>query len=194
MQNLLLTYLNDSTVSSITVFKKLVAAIRPDDVNEVIEAEQKLMRLQTYLEKDEALRIAFAKRLTTLIGEARQSELFTNVTAVSRSSFFPELRKLAFYKILPPYFDEQDLSDIVHLIFSGNDDYKWFCNINSNVMARFIKAVGIIPSAQLHNENYVVTELLDDLYLLSQVITSLSIDSHIIKNFKELIKIGRAHV
>ena len=49
MQNLLLNYLNHSIASSATVFKKLVAVIRPDDVNEVIEAKQKLMRLQTYL-------------------------------------------------------------------------------------------------------------------------------------------------
>ncbi|MBK7854248.1 MAG: hypothetical protein IPJ79_04475 [Bacteroidetes bacterium] len=105
------------------------------------DTENKIMRLQTLLERDEHLRAAFAKRITALVGEARQSELFTNVTAVSRSGFFGELRKLAFYKILPPYFDINQLSDILHIIFNERNDYKWFCEVSNHILVRFVKAV-----------------------------------------------------
>lgn len=190
MQDILINYLNDASVSSAAVFKKIIAVVRPANVEDVQEAENKIMRLQTLLERDEQLRIAFAKRLTSLIGEARQSELFTNVTEVSRSGFFGELRKLAFYKILPPHYDVNQLSDILHIIFSERNDYKWFCEISNHILVRFVKSVRIIPSSQLPNEHYIVEELMDDLYLLSQVISTLSMDSHIIKNFNELLTIS----
>jgi site-specific recombinase len=190
MQDILINYLNDTSVSSIDVFKKIIAVIRPANVNDVQEAENKIMRLQTLLERDGQLRAAFAKRLTALVGEARQSELFTNVTAVSRSGFFGELRKLAFYKLLPPFYDINQLSDILHMIFSEANDYKWFSEVSNHVLVRFIKAIGVIPSAQLPNEHYIVIELMDDLYLLSQVISTLSMDSHIIKNFNELLTVN----
>ncbi|MBK7854249.1 MAG: hypothetical protein IPJ79_04480 [Bacteroidetes bacterium] len=40
------------------------------------------------------------------------------------------------------------------------------------------------------NEHYIVEELTDDLYLLTQVIATLSMDSHIIKNFNELLTVN----
>jgi len=180
-----LLQLKNSNVSSKNIFKNLVATIRPSRSDDFKVAELRLSILQNEIENNPELKAAFAHRITSLIGNARQSKLFTHLTAVGRSAFFTELRTLAFYKILPPSYDELELSDLIHLIFNKQSDYKWFCDMDSQILANFIKSAGIIPSSELPASHRIVQELLDDLYLLTQVITSLSIDSHIIKNFNE---------
>ena len=78
-----LLQLKNNNVSSKDIFKNLISSIRPSSGDDVKVAELRLSILQKEIENNTEIKNAFANRLTTHIGNARQSELFTNVTAVS---------------------------------------------------------------------------------------------------------------
>lgn len=183
----LLDEFKQQQLSALEVYRGIIDAIRPSKEKNSREAEQKIKELNLFLNKNPELKKIFSSGLVSLVGEANQTELFTHVTALSRSGFFAELRKLVLYKILPPVENAQELGFIIRAVFYRKKDYEWVSQIDDKVLADFIYAAGIIPSSMLPTQHYITQELLDDLHLLTQVVTALSVDTSIIKNFDELL-------
>lgn len=171
------------------LFSRLFDKIRPSDPNNNDYALKKLSLLSEALNADEALKIAFNRKLIAMIGEARQSALLTQTNLLSRRGLFSELRKRAFYKILPNSYDDKELSGIVNIIFYKKTDWIWINEIPTDKLANFLIDLGVIPSSDLPVAHYIVQEIINDVYVLSQVITSLSIDSSIVKNFESVLTI-----
>ncbi len=171
------------------LFSRLFDQIRPSDPHNIAYALKKLTVLSNILHADETLKTAFLKKLIAMVGESRQSELLTQTNLLSRRGLFTELRKRTFYKILPNITDDKELTGIVNIIFYKKTDWIWINEIPTDKLAGFLIDLGIIPSSDLPVEHYIVQELLNDIYILSQVITSLSIDKNIVKNFDSVLTI-----
>ncbi len=168
-------------------FRNIVKAVRPQPFSQNQPTAFALIQLQDILSNNESLRIAFTSKLVSFIGQARQTEVFTHVTALSRTGFIRDLRRLLFYKVLAPIENHQELGTIVRKVFNNKNDVDWINAIPADDLALFFKQIGIIPPGQLPSTHYIIQELLDDLLLLTQMITSLSMDADIIRNFPELL-------
>jgi site-specific recombinase len=124
-----------------------------------------------------------------MIGDSRQSELLTQTNLLSRRGLLHELRKRTFYKFLPNELDENELSGIVNIIFHKKTDWIWINGIPTDKLANFLIDMGVVPSSDLPVEHTIVQEILNDIYILSQVITALSIDRNIVKNYEAVLTI-----
>ncbi|HEY0029127.1 MAG TPA: hypothetical protein VGC65_00100, partial [Bacteroidia bacterium] len=171
------------------LFSALFDKIRPSDPRNSEFALKKLFLLGELLNSEPELKQAFNRKLVTMVGNARQSALLTQTNLLSRKGLFHELRKRAFYKILPELSDEKELAGIVNIIFYKKTDWIWISDIPSDRLAAFLMDIGIVPSSDLPVEHFMVQEVLNDVYILSQVITALSIDKNIVKNFDEVLNI-----
>ena len=171
------------------LFSQLFDKIRPSDPNNSDYALKKLALLSDILNEDKELKIAFNKKLIAMIGKAKQSALLTQTNLLSRRGLFSELRKRAFYKLLPNIYDDKELSGIVNIIFYKKTDWIWINDIPTDKLACFFMDLGVVPSSDLPIDHYIVREILNDVYVLSQVITSLSIDRSIVKNFESVLTI-----
>ncbi len=174
-------------ISAIDVFKNIVDLIRPSKNGDHSSAEKKINDFGSLLNTHPELKQIFAAALTQMVGNANQTELFTHVTALSRKSFFGELRKLLLFKLLPPVEDSRELGVIIRSVFNEKKDFEWLALIDDRSLAIFMQDAGIIPPGKLATDHYIIQELLDDTQLLSQIITALSVDTEIIKNFDELL-------
>ena len=75
------------------------------------------------------------------------------------------------------------------LFFIKKTDWIWINEIPTDKLANFLIDLAIVPSSDLPVDHYIVQEILNDIYVLSQVITSLSIDRNIVKNFDAVLTI-----
>jgi site-specific recombinase len=171
------------------LFSRLFDKIRPSNPQNSDYALAKLSVLSKLLNSDKELKEAFKKKLVAMVGESQQSALLTQTNLLSRRGLFSELRKRTFYKLLPNITDDKELSGIVNIIFYKKTDWIWISEIPTDKLANFLIDLGIVPSSDLPIEHYIVQEILNDIYILSQVITSLSIDRSIVKNFTEVLTI-----
>ena len=171
------------------LFSRLFDTIRPSDPYNSEYALKKMALLSEVLNTDKNLKLAFNKKLIATVGEAKQSALLTQTNLLSRRGLFSELRKRTFYKMLPNVYDDKELSGIVNIIFYKKTDWIWINEIPTDKLANFLIDLGVIPSSDLPVEHYIVQEIINDVYVLSQVITSLSIDSSIVKNFETVLTI-----
>jgi site-specific recombinase len=171
------------------LFSSLFDQIRPSNPNDSEYALKKLALLSEILNRDKDRKNAFRKKLVAMIGDAHQSSLFTQTNLLSRRGLFSELRKRTFYKILPNITNDKELSGVVNIIFYKKTDYIWINDIPTDKLANFLIELGIVPSSDLPVDHVIVKEILNDIYVLSQVITSLSINQNIVKNFEEVLLI-----
>ena len=169
------------------LFSQLFDKIRPSDPGNSEYALKKLTLLSELLNSDKELKTAFNKKMIAMIGEAKQSALLTQTNLLSRRGLFSELRKRTFYKILPNIYDDKELSGIVNIIFYKKTDWIWINEIPTEKLADFLMDLGVVPSSELPVDHYIVQEILNDVYVLSQVITSLSIDKSIVTNFESVL-------
>lgn len=171
------------------LFSQLFDKIRPSDPNNSEYALKKMALLSELLNADPELKTAFNKKMIAMVGEAKQSALLTQINLLSRRGLFSELRKRTFYKLLPNIYDDKELSGIVNIIFHKKTDWIWINEIPTDKLANFLIDIGVIPSSDLPVDHYIVQEIINDVYILSQVITSLSIDRNIVKNFETVLTI-----
>lgn len=171
------------------LFSRLFDKIRPSNPDNSLYALKKLSLLSEILNTDPELKKAFCKKLVAMVGDAHQSALFTQTNLLSRRGLFSELRKRSFYKLLPNITNDKELSGVVNIVFYKKTDYIWINDIPTDKLANFLIDLGIVPSSDLPVDHEIVQEILNDIYILSQVITSLSIDRNIVKNFQEVLTI-----
>jgi site-specific recombinase len=171
------------------LFTDLIDKIRPSNPHNIEFALKKIAVLRELLNADKNFKNNFSKKLVTLIGNAQQSAFLTQINLLSRRGLLTELRKRTFYKILPNITDDKELSGILNTIFYKKTDWIWINEIPTDLWADFLMDLGITPSSELPVNHYIVQEILNDIYILSQVITSLSIDKNIAKNFESVLTI-----
>lgn len=165
----------------------LVEKIRPNDPDNSFYASQRIRDIILVLKEDRSLCDKFRSNIVDIVVLSKQSELYTQVNLISRGTFFSEIKKRIFRKLLPVEPDLSTLRGIINKIFYKRNDHVWLNGIPDELYAEFIEVLGIKHPSQLHTEDQVVDELLNDVYILSQVICSLSIDQNIIKNFDHVL-------
>jgi len=168
---------------------QLVDTIRPKTFADFTYSIKKLKELKEIIESDEQLQQAFVSGLVDFIGKSKQSELFTQVNLLSRGTLLSEMRKRLFQKVLPLENDVSTLRGIINTVFYKKTDHEWLEKIPDQVIVDVFISLKIIPPSGLDTKHYIVDELLNDIYILSQVITSLSIDKNIVKNFDNVLAI-----
>jgi site-specific recombinase len=188
MKEVLLQFIEKDS-DKLSLLVKLIDDIRPKTFDDFTYSVKKIKELREIIDTDEQLKKEFASQLIIFIGNSKQSELFTQVNLLSRGTLLSEIRKRLFQKILPAENDTSTLRGIINTIFYKKKDYDWLEKIPDEVIVDLLISLKIIHPSELDSKHFIVDELLNDIYILSQVITSLSIDKNIVKNFDSVLAI-----
>jgi site-specific recombinase len=187
MKEIVYQIADSSNSDKLSLFVKLIDCIRPASLRDSSSAYYQLTNLKQILSEDSHLRKGFKSAFIDILVNTKQSELFTQVNLISRRSLLAEIRKRLFRKILPLESDASTLRGIINIIFYKKDDYKWLGSIPNEYIVDLLTILEIKNPSELATDNKVVDELLNDIYILSQIISSLSIDWNIVKNFDAVL-------
>lgn len=188
MKDVLVQFIQKDS-DKLTLLVKLVEQIRPKNFDDFTYSIKKIKELREIIDADERLQKEFSSEFVSFIGNSKQSELFTQVNLLSRGTLLSEIRKRLFQKILPVENDTSTLRGIINTVFYKKKDYEWLEKIPDDVIVDLLISLKIIHLSELESKHLIVDELLNDIYILSQVITSLSIDKNIVKNFDKVLTI-----
>jgi site-specific recombinase len=187
MKEIVYQIADSSNSDKLSLFVKLIDCIRPISLRDPSTAYHQLTQLKQILSVDSQLSRGFKASMIELLVNTKQSELFTQVNLISRRSLISEIRKRLFRKILPLESDASTLRGVINIIFYKKDDYKWLNQIPNEYIIDLLAILDVKNPSELATDNKVVDELLNDIYILSQIISSLSIDWNIVKNFDAVL-------
>lgn len=165
---------------------KLANELRPARADNSEQAGNNLLALCYLLEQDPALRLGLRNYLLRVIGSRRQSHLYADVGIFDGTGFFTEMRQRLAWKILPPASNDNHFKDIFSQMFHEHDDWKWVQALDDSLWLRLINAMHfeeLDHKGVPHRADY---EILTALTTLSQRLTSLGLEPHLVRVFPEI--------
>ncbi|MDR0480349.1 MAG: site-specific recombinase, partial [Gallionellaceae bacterium] len=142
--------------ASITRLRDLINSLRPPAPDDIASAERNIWaevaRLTRYPD-DAAL---LKQDLQTLLSLPRQTPFYSETGIQSALGFWLELKRRINYRLLPPAFDDSQLSHVLARVFSRASDYQWVTQVNNDAWIELASAIGLHdmdpaePSANLY--------------------------------------------
>lgn len=170
-------------------FKSFIALLRPSDPRQVKQSVAKLAAVTQEISSDEVLNNLVSAKLSALVVSSKKAELFTQVHFLAATGLLSELRIRLFTKILPKVESPGELKGVINMAFYKRSDYTWLDLLPPEAVSEFLLSLNLTPLYELSPEEKIVDDLLSTIYIISQVICSLSIDVNIVKNYSEVLNI-----
>ncbi|MCW3083829.1 MAG: site-specific recombinase [Bacteroidetes bacterium] len=193
MTDQLTLILNKEQISAqnpLVFLRNFIDQLRPANPFKVSGTISKLASVTQQLQADEELNVIFSSKIAALVVESKKAELFTQVNFLASKGLLSELRLRLFTKILPKVESTGDLKGIINRVFHKRTDHIWLELLSAQAVNDFLLSLKITPVYELGPEQQVVDDLLSNIYIISQVICSLSIDVNIVKNYSEVLEIN----
>ena len=170
--------------------RSLVALLRPGGPRQLQHSVTVLSAITAQLRADPELNRIVSGKLSELIVASRKAEVFTQVHFLAAKGLLSELRIRLFTKLLPRLQSTAELKGVINTVFHRRNDYTWLEALPEQEVTAFLQCLDLRPLYRLGPEEKIVDELLSNIYIISQVICSLSIDVNIAKNYSEVLEIG----
>ena len=133
--------MSDANADPVQQFIALIAALRPDDAEDSVLANQRFSQLCEAIEADDVRRIALRRQMLALFAGRHQVSFFSDSGILPNSGFFSELWRRIVQRVLPAFSDPTYLKDCINLIFHQRDDYLWLAAIPGEIKMRFWQAL-----------------------------------------------------
>lgn len=168
--------------------RSLIAMLRPANVRQPQKGVVVLRALTAQLEADAELNNIVSAKLSEVITSSRKAELFTQVHFLAAKGLLSELRVRLFTKIIPKLQSTAELKGLINTAFHKRNDYIWLETLPEADVNAFLNCLALQPLYRQAPEEKMVDDLLSNIYIISQVICSLSIDVNIVKNYSEVLE------
>lgn len=161
----------------------LVAWIRAGGVE---KAAERLRLLTLELQKKTWHSHALSDLMGRIISRHSFLRLFTESGLVNEDAFLTQAKNRLFNRMLPVVYDDNDAVNLVDLLFSKRDDWKWVAAIPDEDWQAFFAEMKIREIFQLPRTHPLVIQLLNSIQILSLRITALGIKREILEKLPEL--------
>lgn len=152
-----------------------------------VEGAPKRLRLLTLeLQKKSWHSHALADLLGRVVSKHSFLRLFTESGLVNEDAFSTQVRNRLFNRILPVVYDDNDAVNLVDLLFSRRDDWKWVHAIPDEDWQAFFAQIEIREIYQLPRNHVLVTQLLNSIQIMSLRVTALGIKREILEKLPQL--------
>jgi site-specific recombinase len=163
----------------------LVNEIRPKNPDDWQGAEKKLYNLIIFLKEDQELAEALGGYLYRLLYDKKIIRLLTESGILSNDGFYKETARKISHSLLPPLYQDKDLSKILNAVFHKKTDYLWINKIPGQYWIELFNLAGRKEDSEDLNLVF-KKQLLNAILVLSQRITSLGLEPEIIDKIPEL--------
>jgi len=149
-------------------------------------AAERLRLLTLELQKRNWHSHALADLLGRVVSKHSFLRLFTESGLMNEDSFFTQVKNRIFNRILPVVYDDNDAVNLVDLLFSRRDDWKWVHAIPDEDWQAFFAQIEIREIYQLPRDHKLVLQLLNSIQIMSLRITALGIKREILEKLPQL--------
>ncbi|AXK38689.1 site-specific recombinase [Crenobacter cavernae] len=120
---------------------RLIAALRPDDADDVEQATKNVRALTFLLNREPDYRAALRSALLNLMGGTRQVALYTDVGTLSNEGFYPAFKRRVGERLLPPAKNPEYLKDVFGELFADRKDHRWVAALPRDVWSDLWRAL-----------------------------------------------------
>ncbi len=119
----------------------LVAELRPENPDQLEDAERRLRALCHLLETRSDLRRAVREAILGLSTETRHADLYASTGILPNTGFFTELFRRIGHKLLPEALDDERLRTRLRRIFPHASDARWVTGLGETAWLELIAAI-----------------------------------------------------
>lgn len=162
----------------------LVGLIRPAVASNVAIPRERFSWLSEILTADAHLAGKVARCFSQIFSRHSASKLLAESGIVSTRSFWSDLSAKLNRKLLPEYYPDEDVRQLLHRAFNRRTDYVWLSAISPSDWHRFMQCLRKADDGGLYTA--LVDSLYDSLIVLSQRITAIAYEPEIDSKLPEL--------
>ena len=172
---------------SIEFLTELIGKIRPDNPNDIKQAELKFQALLFQISQDRSSLFSLRKALLSQFIKTNIVQALTESGIVSGRGFVQELIKKIKHKLLPELLSPDNFLYVINKIFYKRSDHIWVEGMDVNLWKQFFEILGIQINL---TEPALIKQLQQSLQVLSYRITTLGLEkeiTHRYENFEDAI-------
>lgn len=172
---------------SIEYLTALIGKIRPDDANDIQQAELRFQALLFQMSQDKSALFSLRKALLSQFVKTNIVQALTESGIVSGRGFVQELVKKLKHKLLPELMAHDNFLYVINKIFYKRSDHIWVEGMNNNLWKQFFEVLGIQINL---TEPSLIKQLQQSLQILSYRITTLGLEkeiTHRYENFQDAV-------
>jgi site-specific recombinase len=172
---------------SLEFLTELIGKIRPDNSDDIGQAELQFRALLFQMSQDRTSLFSLRKALLSQFMKTNIVPALTESGIVSSRGFIQELIGKMKHKLLPELQAPDDFLYVINKIFYKRTDYKWVEGIESNLWKQFFEVLGIQINL---TEPALIKQLQRSLQVISYRITTLGLEkeiTHRYENFEDAV-------
>ena len=172
---------------SLEFLTELMAKVRPDDTNDIAQAETRFKALMYQISQDRSSLFSLRRALLSQFLKTNIVIALTENGIVSGRGFVQELTSKVKHKFIPVLQSKDDFLYVINKIFYKKTDHHWVEGIDRNLWVEFFELLGIQINL---TEPALIKQLHSALQLLSYRITTLGLEkeiTHRYENFETAI-------
>lgn len=159
----------------------LINEIRPQRAGDTEQAGNNMLALCYLLEQDVALRTGMRNYLLRVIGNRKQSHLYSDTGIFDGTGFFTELNQRLSWKLLPPAINDDHFKDIFSQMFNRFDDWKWINALDDSIWLRLVAAMHFEEMDASGMPRKPSLETLEAITTLSHRLTALGLEPNLVR-------------
>ena len=171
--------------SPVAPLASLLAALRPDDAGDFVQATSNLRALTYLLSRHPDYRDGLRRAMLDLLGNTRQVQLYTDTGLLSNEPFSTAIKRRIGERLLPPARSAHHLADQFGLIFNHPEDYRWVGSVAQEVWLELWQALAwaeLPPAAA----NPARLQLLEAVQVLTARITAIGLEPELVRVYPDI--------
>lgn len=177
----LLNYLDSNDGSIIEKITKIVDFIRPNNVEDIEDSLAAIEQITAYLKQNENIRTNISETLNLWIAESKISANIASLGILSKDGFKDETSRRFYNKFLPSAPKNGDFEYLFATIFYKNNDHIWVNAIEDEIWIALISTLLDNKELTLETKDYLFSELLYAVEILSIWIASEEFNENFIR-------------
>ncbi|MCD6060551.1 MAG: site-specific recombinase Gcr [Moraxellaceae bacterium] len=155
--------------------------LRPPCASNTEQASRNVLALCHLIEQSTVHGDGLRNYLLRVVGNRKQSDLYSDVGIFDGTGFFTELSQRMRWKVLPPAVNKSHFKDIFIDVFHKADDWIWVSAIDDGLWQHLIETLRLQESCDSPVSRRPLHEILDGIITLSHRLTALGLDTHLVR-------------
>ncbi len=168
---------------SIEFLSELIGKIRPDNPNDIQQAELKFQALLFQISQDRSSLFSLRKALLSQFLKTNIVQALTESGIVSGRGFVQELIKKVKHKLLPELMAPDNFLYVINKIFYKRSDHIWVEGMDVSLWKQFFEVLGIQINL---TEPALIKQLQQALQILSYRITTLGLEKEMTQRYENI--------
>lgn len=170
----------------IGLLHELVAALRPDKINDIAQATDNIRALCYVLNKQPGSKRALSTYLLQILVSRKLVHLLTDTGITQNTGFWGAGWQRMSEKFLPPLINDDYVKDIFGQLFNNVQDHQWVSGVADQVWLDLITTLCFKIPRPRAAYTVLVQETLSAIHVLSYRISAIGLESELVRNYPDI--------